>query len=128
MKRFMWVSAALCAIMGCSSDPSAPPTASPDAFAGTWRSVTPTLEFVRLSVSSKSSEMGVLAARLSLSGVAWEGSGRIDADSLVVSVTTGASAAPNGVIVVRAPSAQKLQLQLRPPGATPLDLTFVRDN
>jgi len=37
-----------------------------------WCSVTPSLEFIRLSVYSKSSE-GVLAARLAFSGVAWEG-------------------------------------------------------
>ncbi|MFN8582664.1 MAG: hypothetical protein U0163_17020 [Gemmatimonadaceae bacterium] len=48
--------------------------------------MTPSLEFLGLSVSSKSSEMGVLGARLTFSGVAWEGGGRIDGDSLVASM------------------------------------------
>ena len=58
-----------------------------DVFAGEWRSVTPTLEFLRLTVQSKSSERDQLAARLTFSGLAWEGSGAIAGDSLLLHMT-----------------------------------------
>lgn len=118
------------ASLACSSRAtetiSTPP--SPDAFAGTWRSVTPPYEFVRLVVASKSSEMGALGARLTLSGVAWEGSGRITGDSLVMTMMTAGSSQPTGVLVVRVREGQTLAVQMRPTSAAPLDLTLVREN
>jgi len=89
-------------------------TASPDAFAGAWRSMTPPLEFIRLSVSSTSSEMGTLAARLTFSGVAWEGRGRIDGDSLVIPMRIPGATVDVGAIVARPADAQGLRLQVRP--------------
>jgi hypothetical protein len=129
MIRSMFVAVAMFAATGCSgtSEPGSK-VSQPEAFAGVWRSVTPSLEFIRLSVDSKSSEIGVLAARLTLSGVAWEGGGRIDGDSLVARMGIPGSAVPSGVIVARARDAQTLRVQLRPAAATPTDLTFVREN
>ncbi len=139
MIRWMSVVVALCAVSGCSGDTTDPVSkASPPevalevpsvgTFAGVWRSVTPSLEFMRLSVHSKSSEAGVLAARLTFSGVAWEGGGRIEGDSLVAHMTVAGGAVPIGVIVVRARDAQTLRVEMRPAAAAPTDLTFVRDD
>jgi len=64
---------AACVTIACSSSAPAAPAeaaASPDTFAGAWRSVTSSLEFMRLTVASTSSERGALAARLTFSGVA----------------------------------------------------------
>src|SRR6185369_2390527 len=85
MRRLISFTFALTAA-ACSGGPSetARKAESAETFAGTWRSVTPSLEFVRLVVVSKSSEVGALGGRLTFSGVAWEGSGRIDSDSLVM--------------------------------------------
>jgi hypothetical protein len=117
---------------GCSGATDARPQGSavPSAstFAGMWRSVTPSLEFVRLSVDSKSSQLGVLAARLTFSGVAWEGAGRIEGGAFVASMTTAGGTSPTGVIVAQATDARTLRVQLRPAGGETLELTFVRDN
>ena len=138
MIRWMSVVVAVCAVAGCSrgTEPAAevlPPETvlqapSPATFAGVWRSVTPSLEFIRLTVHSTSIEAGVLAARLTFSGVAWEGSGRIEGDSFVASMTVSGAAAPTGVMVVQARDARTLRVQMRPASASALDLTFVRDD
>ena len=135
---FRWLSAAaVVATLGCSADPAeiarnqAPlNNVSPDVFTGVWRSVTPSLEFVGLFVNSKSSEIGVLGTRLTLSGLYWEGGGKIDGDSLVANVTAAgaATATAKGVLIVRSAGPQTLRAQLR--GAanqTQLELTFVRE-
>jgi hypothetical protein len=123
----------LCATIACVAGPDGPTEAafnasSPAAFAGSWRSVTPSFEFVGLFVASKSSEMGVLGARLTFSGVYWEGGGRIDGDSLVSGMTIVGGSAASGVIVARARDAQMLRVQFRSVAAPPLDLTFVRED
>jgi hypothetical protein len=114
------------------SDASPPATVStvPTAstFAGTWRSVTPTLEFIRLTVSSKSSEKDVLAARLTFSGVAWEGSGRIEGDEFVANMAISGVSSASSILVVRAPEAGTLRVQMRPANGATTELTFVRDN
>jgi hypothetical protein len=100
----------------------------PDAFAGSWQSTTPSLEFVRLSVTSLSSEQAAFGVRLSFSGVAWEGRGRIDGDSLVVPVALIGATQPRGTLVARAREAQGLAARLRADGAaSPVDLTLVRE-
>jgi hypothetical protein len=140
MIRLTSVLIAVCVAAGCSTGTTGPAEASPpgtvvkapspEAFAGTWRSVTPSLEFIGLSVASKSSEMGVLAARLTFSGVAWEGSGRIEGDSLVANMAVIHTETPTRVIVVQARDARTLRLQMRTTvaGPTGLDLTLVREN
>ena len=110
-----------------AAPPVASPSASPVAFAGAWRSVTPSLEFIRLSVVSTSSRQGVLAARLTLSGVAMEGAGRIDGDSLVVDMTVAGTTQSTGTLVARARDPQTLLAHMRSAAATPIDLTLVRD-
>ncbi len=104
-------------------------TRSPESFTGAWRSVTPSLEFIRLSVASKSSEMGVLTTRLALSGVAWEGSGRIEGDSLVATMSIAGMPGASSVFVARVRDARTLRVQMRPTASTtaPLDLTLVRE-
>jgi hypothetical protein len=135
--RWMSVVVLLSVVAGCSrtSEPvsaASPPETvseapSPSTFAGVWRSVTPGLEFIRLSVHSKSSEEGVLAARLTFSGVAWEGGGRIVGDSLVTIMAVVGTTA-SGVMVARAADAQTLRVQMRPTSGAVTDLMFVRDN
>ena len=130
MRRWVLAMGLLCATMGCAAAPAetAFEASSPEAFAGTWRSVTPSLEFIGMSVSSKSSDMGVLAARLTLSGVAWEGGGRIAGDSLVASMSIVGAPTASGVIVAYARDARTLRVHFRPKDAAPLDLTFVRED
>ena len=100
----------------------------PDVFAGSWQSTTPSLEFVRLSITSLSSEQGAFGARLTFSGVAWEGRGRIEGDSLVVPVALIGSTQPSGVLVARAREGRSLAARLRTDGApSPLDLTLIRE-
>jgi hypothetical protein len=129
MLRWM-LAVTACAAIACSSSAPAAPVAeaaSPDTFAGTWRSVTSSLEFMRLTVASTSSERGALAARLTFSGVAWEGSGRIAGDSLVLDMAMPGSITPTGVMVAHPSDAQTLRVRLSPQGGVPLNLTFVRD-
>ena len=141
MNRGMSVLVALSVAAGCSGatepkpEGQAPEIAlgvpSASTFAGMWRSVTPSLEFVRLSFDSKSSQFGVLAARLTFSGVAWEGSGRIEGAAFVASMTGAGTTTPTGVIVAQATNARTLRVQIRPGGAETvetLELTFVRED
>ena len=138
MIRELSVVVALCAVVGCSSGSTeprsngTPPTngsgvVAASAFTGSWRSVTRSLEFVRLSIESKSSEQGALAARLTFSGVAWDGSGRIDGDAFVADMALIHTTTPTRVLVARARDAGTLAVQLRSPTGAPLDLTFVRE-
>ena len=134
MIRWMFAIVVMCTTTGCggttgpASQGAVVKVPSPEAFAGTWRSVTPSFEFIGLSVQSKSSEMGVLAARLALSGVAWEGAGRIDGDSLVLDMTVAGATTPTGVIVAHASDARTLRVRMKPAAAPATDLTFVREN
>ncbi len=128
MLRFGLTVATTCTVIRCGSGFVGPDAQVPDAFAGAWRSVTPSFLFVRLSFSSSSDETCGVSARLTFSGVAWEGSGRITGDSLVLRMSTGGSTAPAGSVVVHAGDAQTLSVQVRPESGAPTDLTFVRDN
>ena len=133
MMRGVSVLTLLGATIGCAVGPAGPAettfkASSPAAFAGEWRSVTPSLEFIGLSVASKSSEMGVLGAQLTFSGVAWEGGGRIEGDSLVAGMTIVGATTASGVIVAHSRDAHTLRVQFRPGAAAPLDLTFVRQD
>lgn len=120
-------------VVGCGTDPvgtngSAAKPASVESFTGTWRSTTPSLEFIGLSVVSKSSEQGALGVRLTLSGLAWDGTGRIDADSLVAPMFVSGTTQSTGTLVVHAPDAQTLAARVGNAGASPLSLTFVREH
>ena len=132
--RLISAAVALCAAMGCGASSAgtaledSPAAASHTTFAGVWRSVTPSFEFIRLSVVSKSSQEGVLGTRLTFSGVAWEGSGRIDADSLVATMVNAGTTQSVGTIVAHSRDGQTLQVQVRSSSAAPLALAFVREN
>lgn len=129
MTRRVSTLVALAALLGCAS--SATETRStapaPDAFVGSWQSVTPPMEFVRLSITSLSSQQGALAARLTLSGVALEGRGSVDGDSLRIAMSMAGTTQPGGVLVVRARDAQSIVAQLRNSSAAPLELTLIRE-
>ena len=119
---------AACTVIRCGSGFVGPDSVVPDAFAGSWRSVTPSFDFVRLTVFSSSGESCGVAARLTFSGVAWEGNGRITGDSLVLQMSTAVSAPATRTVVVHANDPRTLRLQMRPESGAPLDLTFVRDD
>jgi uncharacterized lipoprotein len=106
MRRLLLSVASMAVLASCSADhvtEAAPRNISPDQFTGTWRSVTPTLEFVRLTVASKSSEQGAFGTTLAFSGVMWTGTGRIDADSLVIDQSVPGASGPQSVLVLRSP-------------------------
>jgi len=126
----MGVAAATLACGGSAAEPgkAAPQTkiATADAFIGSWSSVTPSYDFIRLSIASLSIEQGALGARLTLSGVALDGNARIDADSLVATMSVAGSSGANATLVARAKDAKTLTAQLRSADGSPLSLTFVR--
>jgi hypothetical protein len=137
MIRLMSVVIVLCVAAGCSGSTTPEPEGSPasvsgvpsaSTFAGTWRSVTPPLEFIRLTITSKSSEQDVLAARVTFSGVAWEGSGRIDGDAFVANMVISGASSASSVLVARATDTGTLRVQMRPASGPTTDLTFVRDD
>jgi hypothetical protein len=132
MGRLVLVAAAV-VTLGCGGTAAEPGTAAApskvaraDAFAGSWSSVTPSYEFIRLTVVSKSVEQGALGARLTLSGLAFEGNARIDADSLIATMSVVGSSEPNATLIARAKDANTISAQLRTTSGTPLALTFVR--
>ena len=124
------VAIAACTTIRCGSGFIGPDShaAFPDAFAGSWRSVTPSFLFVRFSVTSTSGETCGVVARLTFSGVAWEGSGQVAGDSLVVRMTNAGSAVPAGTVVAHPSESRMLRVQVRPESAAPVDLSFVPDD
>ena len=118
-------------LAACSADRTCcePGTVIPSVYVGEWRSVTPSLEFVRLTVHSKSAEQGVLASRLTYSGVYWEGDGRIDGDSLVSNMNVPGISGPASRLVMRSsPNENTLQVQHDTHGGQPITFTFIREN
>jgi hypothetical protein len=125
-----WISTlAVATVLGCSAGPaeSTLKMSPPSSFAGAWRSVTPSLEFLRLTVSPQSGQGG-LSTRLTFSGVAWEGSGHIDGDSMVVNAMLIGSTTPTGTIIAHVRDAQTLTVRLQPVAGAPTALTFLRDD
>jgi hypothetical protein len=98
-----------------------------EVFAGEWRSVTPTLEFLRLTVQPKSSVPDELAARLTFSGVAWEGSGAIVGDSLVLNMMLVGQATAARTLVARVSEGGALRARLESGTAPALVVDFVRE-
>jgi len=132
MTRRMSIVIGLCAAFGCGSGRTSEPVpladVSLDTFVGTWRSVTPSTEFIRLTVHSKSSQMGVLGARLTFSGVFWEGNGRIEGDSLVADMALAHATTPTAVLIAHAREAPTLRVKLGSTTGEPLVLAFVREH
>ena len=102
--------------------------AQPVEFTGTWRSITASTEFVRLTVNSLSSEQETLGALLTFSGVYWEGTGRINGDSLVAQMRLTGRPTPNATLVAYFGDSGVMNMELRQDSAEPLRLSFVRDN
>jgi hypothetical protein len=98
-----------------------------EVFAGEWRSVTPTLEFLRLTVQSKSSVRDEFAARLTFSGVVWEGSGAIAGDSLVLDMTPVGEPTAARTLVAHVSEGGGLRTRLESGTAPPLVVDFVRE-
>ena len=129
--RWTYVAVAIWLTLGCASGPAEPASAPATAatFVGSWRSVTPSLEFIGLSVQSKSSQAGVLGVRLTYSGVAFDGNGRVEGSSLVADLVAAGTTQPRGVLVARALASGRLRVEQRSAASAPADLTidFVRE-
>lgn len=129
LRSFMTI-AALCTAMGCSAGPSERmPASTSETYIGSWRSITPSTEFIRLTVTewSSSSRSGDLGAQLALSGVRWEGSGRIEGDSLVMQLSLPAASTTRSVLVAHTTDGRTLLVQWRADAGAPTALTFVRE-
>jgi hypothetical protein len=131
MNCWKFALAVLMATTACSADQGCceAGTEFPVVYVGEWRSVTPTLEFVRLTVRLKSGEQGVLASRLLYSGVYWEGDGRVNGDSLVSDMNVPGISGPATRLVMRSsPDENTLQVRHDTQASQPVTLTFIREN
>ena len=130
MRRWGWMLVLVAAVQACETRMGSEvgQVAQPDAFTGVWRSITASTEFVRLTVHSLSSEQGALGTRLTFSGVYWEGSGRINGDSLVAQVGLNGPSAPNATLVAYLSDSGVMNMELRQQSGAPLRLSFVRDD
>jgi hypothetical protein len=126
MKRFAaWALA--CIAMGCSGGTEVISLTPPESFTGVWRSITAQAEFIRLTVDTSPGQQGQLDTRLTFSGVYWEGSGRVEGDSLVAQMASAGSASPTGSLIARIGAGDTLSMVLRSAQTDPLSLRFVRD-
>jgi len=102
--------------------------AQPEEFTGTWRSITAETEFVRLTVQALSSQQGALGARLTFSGVYWDGTGTIAGDSLVAQMGLTGRSTPSATLVAYFSDSGVMNMELRQTTGEPLRLSFVRDD
>jgi hypothetical protein len=100
-------------------------TTPPEAFIGTWTSVTPGREFIGLTIASLSSRQGMLGARLTFSGVAWDGSGNVERDAFRASMSTSATSSYVRILVVTSMAADTLHAEFGD-GPSAEELTLVR--
>jgi hypothetical protein len=130
MRRLAWMLVLLATVQACENKVSSEVVhvAQPDEFTGTWRSITASTEFVRLTVESLSSEQGALGARLTFSGVYWDGTGRISGDSLVAQMGMTGRSTPDATLVAYFGDSGVMNMELRRDSTEPLRLSFVRDN
>jgi hypothetical protein len=132
MSRLVLVGVAFAGLAcgGTASEPgkAAAPNkvATVEAFAGSWAATNPSYEFIRLSVVSLSSAQGALGARLTLSGLAFDGGARIDADSLIATMSAPGSTRTDATLIARARDAKTLVTQFRTFDCSPITLTYVR--
>ena len=130
MRRLAWMLALLATVQACENNVGSEVVhvAQPDEFTGTWRSITASTEFVRLTVDALSVEQGALGARLTFSGVYWEGTGRIKGDSLVAQMGMTGRTTPDATLVAYFSDSGVMNMELRQSSSEPLKLSFVRDN
>jgi hypothetical protein len=121
--RLLPILAAVALAASACSDPAAPLPA--ETFTGSWRSITKSYEHLRLTVAPNAAVNETLQMRLTFSGVAWEGVGHIEADSLVMDYST---AAVSGASIVARPAEQgALSVRIDSDTTDPMTVTFVRD-
>jgi hypothetical protein len=118
--------AALLAVspLACSGGPAEAKPVSAETFAGSWRSVTRSYEHLRLTVKPSAVQQGILHTRLTFSGVAWEGPGRIEGDSLVLDITTSSLA--GAAVIAHEADNGALSVRVQSGTAAPVSLLFVR--
>lgn len=114
---------------GCASSPAEVKRVAPkpELLVGVWRSVTPSYEFVRLAVYVTSSRSDEVGAHLTLSGTAWDGTGKVDADSVVTTMSLSGQSVATGEMTVRGHDGASLEAHLRPLSGTAVSLSFVRE-
>jgi hypothetical protein len=112
------------AATACAREP-VQPRANAAAFTGEWRSMTRAMEFIRLSVHQTPNQPGALDARLTFSGVQLEGTGDIDADSMVANLSSSPTSSYLHAFVARRQGDMLLAKVTSEPGL--LEITFVRD-
>ena len=118
------IAVALVLATSACSEPVAPLPA--ETFTGTWRAITPSYEHLRLTVTPSTAVDDVLNMRLTFSGVAWEGFGHIEADSLVMDMSTAAVSGAS-IIAHRAEQPGALRVRIDSSAIDPMIVTFVRD-
>lgn len=124
MKRLLFAIAFT--LTACATaTPTSTAVASLDAFIGQWNSITPGREFIRLNIAPLSSRQGALGARLTFSGLAWDGSGSIDQDAFVATMGATADASTTRKLVVRSTATDTIEAHFGE-GANALALTLVR--
>lgn len=138
MNRSMSVLIAAIVVAACSGNSTDPASEGPprtssavptvSTFAGEWKATSPHPDFFRLTVVPKSSEQGGLAARLTFSGVYWEGSGRIEGDAFVANMATPGVAGSARVLTARVGDGGTLRVTMRASDGTTTEFTFVRES
>jgi hypothetical protein len=112
-------------LMGCAKPTPTATFPSPERFIGEWSSITPGREFIGLTISSLSVRPGGLGARLTFSGVAWEGSGSIDQDAFRATMSVSTTSSYVKLLVVRSAAPDTLRAEFGD-GSSSEDLTLIR--
>ena len=121
MIRRILIAALIIPVIACG-EPTA--TVAAERFTGSWRSVTAPNEHLRLTIARSLVSDDMLSARITFSGVAWEGPARIEGDSLIMDITT---AAISGAAVIAHPGdGGALRVRVESNAAAPILATFVR--
>ena len=121
MIRRILIAALIIPVIACG-EPTA--TVAAERFTGSWRSVAAPNEHLRLTIARSLVSDDMLSARITFSGVAWEGPARIEGDSLIMDITT---AAISGAAVIAHPGdGGALRVRVESNAAAPILATFVR--
>ena len=121
-RRFL----AVLALIGCASTPTSTGATTPETFIGRWASITPGREFIGLTIASLSNRQGMLGARLTFSGVAWDGSGSIDQDAFRATMSASPTSSYVKILVVRSAAKDTLRAEFGDGTSSSDVLTLVR--